>query len=106
MLTELEKALAAEPATGRDAAAVSLARTYATRIDALTECCECGATPAADLAKLGTALLSTLESLGMTPRARKAVKADAEQPAKSRLDELSDRRRRKSRPAGSDQAAT
>jgi hypothetical protein len=76
-----------------DAAARLLAITYARQID------ENG-----DLAKLGPALLNALEALGLTPRARKAVKSDGQQPA-SPLDALAARRAGRGRPEAVDAAA-
>lgn len=72
----------------RDRATVDLALTYATDIDA-----------GGDLTKLGPALLAALEALQMSPRARAAARKAATPDAKpaSRLDELRDRRARKSR---------
>lgn len=84
---EVEAAINAGPVSNRDRATAALALTYATEIDA-----------GADLAKLGPALLSALEALQMSPRARASVKkvVTDDKPA-SRLDELRDRRARKGR---------
>lgn len=78
---EVEAALDAEPVSARDRAAAALALTYATDIDA-----------GGDLSKLGPPLLAALEALGLTPRARKAVKSDAQQPSANPLDQLAARR--------------
>jgi hypothetical protein len=91
---EVEAALDAEPVTSRDRGAAALALTYATDIDA-----------GADLSKLGPPLLAALEALGLTPRARKAVKSDGQQPAANPLDELAAARARLSRPQAVDAAA-
>lgn len=70
----------------RDAAAVELAATYAERVD-LGDSIE----------KIGPALLATLESLLMTPRARAAlVKGAIDEPKPSPLDELKQRRAQRS----------
>lgn len=80
-------AIATTPIDGRDRAAAELARTYAHDIDS-----------GGDLAKLGPALLATLEALHMTPRARAAVRKAAEvtgaKPANP-LDELKQRRQQR-----------
>lgn len=85
---ELEAALDAEPVAARDRAAAALALTYAADIDA-----------GGDLAKLGPALLSALEALCMSPRARKAAAkaVTSDQPANP-LDQLAARRRSRSAP--------
>lgn len=88
MLTQVEDALAAHPVEPRDAAAAELARTYARDIDG-----------GGDLTKLGPALLTALEALGLSPRARKAVKSDGQQPAANPLDQLAARRAGRSHPA-------
>jgi hypothetical protein len=77
----------------RDRAAVDLALAYADAID-----------EGAALDKLGPALLVALEALGLTPRARKAVKSDGQQPA-SPLDQLAAARARRGRPEAVDAAA-
>lgn len=80
-LTEaVDDALEAVPVLGQDVGAVQLARHYAAAIEA-----------GGELEKLGPALLTVLESLGMTPRARKSVQGGAPD-ARSPLDELRDRR--------------
>lgn len=94
MLVEVQAALDAHPIEPRDAAAAELALTYARDIDA-----------GGDLTKLGPALLASLEALGLTPRARKAVKADGQQPAANPLDQLAERRAGRGRPQGVDAAA-
>lgn len=68
-----------------DTAAADLALHYAEEID----------TGTAELVKLGPALLACLESLGMTPRARKATKEAAGEPPASPLDQLRERRARR-----------
>jgi hypothetical protein len=87
-------ALAVAQVEPRDSAAAELALTYAREIDA-----------GGDLAKLGPALLGALEAIGLTPRARKAVKAD-DKPTVNQLDELAGARARKSRPQAVDASAT
>jgi len=77
----------------RDQAAVDLALAYA---DALDE--------GAALDKLGPALLVALEALGLTPRARKAVRT-SDQPAANPLDQLAARRAGRGRPQAVDTAA-
>jgi hypothetical protein len=68
----------------RDRATADLALVYAREID-----------DGGDLAKLGPALLSALEALQLSPRARKAVKTD-DRPAGNPLDQLAAARARKS----------
>jgi hypothetical protein len=94
MLTQVTDALAATEVEPRDAAAAELALTYARDIDA-----------GGDLAKLGPALLGALEALGLTPRARKAVKSDGQQPSANPLDQLAQRRAGRGRPQAVDAAA-
>lgn len=95
MLTQvIEDALAAGQLEPRDAAAAELAREYARAID-----------QGADLSKVGPALLAALDALGLTPRARKAVKSDGQQPAGNPLDQLAAARARKSRAPDLDAAA-
>lgn len=77
-----------------DQAVVELALTYARDIDA-----------GGDLTKLGPALLAALEALQLSPRARKAVKIDA-QPSTSPLDQIAERRARRGRAPAVDAAAT
>lgn len=93
MLTQVNEALAAQPVDPRDVAAAELARTIAGDIDA-----------GGDLTKLGPALLAVLDALGLTPRARKAVKSDGQQPAGT-LDQLAAARARKGRAETVDAAA-
>ena len=88
-----------------DAAAAELALTYARSIDGHPSCEACGCQGCGDLAKLGPALLAALEALGLTPRARKAVKTDGQQPAANPLDELAAARSRLGRPQAVDTAA-
>lgn len=81
-----------------DKAAAELAMTYAREIDL-----------GGDLAKLGPALLACLTSLLLTPAARAAAMKGgqgADSKPGSRLDELRERRVRKSRTADLDAAAT
>jgi hypothetical protein len=94
MLTQVEAALAAAEVQPCDAAAAELALTYARDID-----------NGGDLTKLGPALLATLDALGLTPRARKAVKTDGQQPAANPLDQLAERRAGRGRPQAVDAAA-
>jgi hypothetical protein len=92
----VERALAAAPLERHDQSAADLALTYAGDIDA-----------GGDLTKLGPALLTALEALHMSPRARAAAKKavdNGDKPA-SRLDQLAARRSRKSRTADLDAAA-
>lgn len=94
----VDASLQVGPQVPRDAAAAALAQTYADEIDNDHEPCEeCGCRGGGDLTKLGPALLAALEALGLTPRARKAVKSDVQQPAANALDQLADRRARKGR---------
>lgn len=95
MRESVAAAIAAAETDPRDRGAVDLALAYAADIDA----------GEGDLSRLGPALLAVLEALGLTPRARKAVKNDGQQPAANPLDELRVRRGRKSRPADRDAAA-
>jgi len=85
MLTpKLRAALRTVALSDADQAAAALAVHYAEAIDR---------GDADDLVKLGTALLSALESLGMTPRARRSlVKGATRGGPASPLDELRDRR--------------
>ena len=86
----VEEALAAQPVEPRDAAAAELALTYAREIDL-----------GGDLTKLGPPLLAALEALGLTPRARKAVKPD-DKPAGNPLDQLAAACARRGRPEAVD----
>jgi len=91
MLTQVvADALAAAPVEPRDAATAELARTYARAID-----------EGADLAKVGPALLAVLEALGMSPRARSAVKKAVtdDKSGANPLDQLAERRRARGAPA-------
>jgi hypothetical protein len=94
MLSQVDAALAAHPVEPRDAATAELARTYAAAID-----------EGADLSKVGPALLAALEALGLSPRARKAVKSDGQQPSANPLDQLAQRRAGRGRPQAVDAAA-
>jgi hypothetical protein len=78
----------------RDQAAAELALTYARELDAGCE----------DIAKIGPALLACLAALLLTPAARAAAKGvpGASDKPKSRLDEIAERRARKSRAADLD----
>lgn len=96
---ELDVALAALTIKPEDGGTVALAQRYADEIDQ----------GGADLAKIGPPLLAALEALQMSPRARavaaRGVKPD--EPAKpSPLDELRERRARKSHPPDLDATAT
>jgi hypothetical protein len=92
----VEAALAAQTVEARDAAAAELALLYAADIDM-----------GMDLGKLGPQLLTVLESLLLSPRARAAAKkaVTSEQPAANPLDQLADRRLRRGRPQAVDAAA-
>lgn len=94
LVQAVRDALDVKPPAPEDGAAAELALTYARDIDA-----------GGDLSKLGPALLAALEALGLTPRARKAVKAD-DAPAANPLDQLAARRAGKSRPDDGHAAAT
>lgn len=69
----------------KDGGTVRLALVYAEAIDA----------DPAQLSKLGPGLLSVLEALAMTPKARASIlgKGVKDAPPRSRLDELRERRR-------------
>lgn len=87
-------ALAAATVDPRDQAAADLALAYAADIDDRE----------GDIAKLGPALLATLEALLMSPRARAAAKkavTDAK-PAANPLDQLAAARARRGRAADLD----
>lgn len=96
----VDAALLVDPPDDRDQAVAALARHYADAIDT-GEC---------DLAKIGPALLSALEALQMSARARAVAqrgKATSERsPGQSRLDELRDRRARKNGATAVDAAAS
>jgi hypothetical protein len=91
---EVEAALQAQPAEGRDRGTATLALTYATQIDGHAPCETCECQGGADLAKLGPALLAALEALHMSPRARAAVKKAIpdDKPSANPIDELAQRR--------------
>jgi hypothetical protein len=92
-LRESVSASVAAMTDDRDQAAVELALTYASEIEL-----------GGDLSKLGPALLAALEALGLTPRARKAVKSDG-QPSANPLDQLAAARSRRGRPQAVDATA-
>lgn len=94
-LRESVQAAVEAVADPRDQAAVELALTYAEEIDG-----------DGDLTKLGPPLLACLEALQLSPRARAAVKkaVTGDSPT-SRLDQLANRRERKSRTPDLDAAA-
>lgn len=88
LVSVVRAALGEKPPEPADAAVAALALTYAQAID----------DQSADLAKVGPALLASLEALQMSPRARalaaRGLKTDG--PARSaKLDELRKRRERK-----------
>lgn len=87
----VDAALTAESTEPGDEAVAELARRYAAAIDA-------GFDNPADVAKVGAALLSALEALHLSPRARaaaqKGLKPSGASP-RTRLDELRERRARK-----------
>jgi hypothetical protein len=99
------ESLAATELNDRDAAAAELALTYARQIDGHKPCEECGCQGGGDLTKLGPALLAVLDALGLTPRARKAVKTDGQQPSANALDQLAERRAGRGRPQAVDTGA-
>lgn len=84
MVAAVADALAAVTIGPVDAAAAELARAYAEQIEF-----------GGDLAKLGPPLLAALESLGMTPRSRKAIAGGSDDP--NPIDELLERRTRAGR---------
>jgi hypothetical protein len=91
----VDAALAAVTLTDADQGTAELARTYADQIDGM-----------GDLAKLGPPLLAALESLGLSPRARAAMKGGKpDVPRSGKLDELRERRNRKSNPEDLDSTA-
>jgi hypothetical protein len=87
VVAKVRSAVAAAASDPRDAAAVALALTYAKLID----------DEPAEAARVGPALLACLEALGLTPKARHAVKVVSDGAGKpaSPLDELRSRRARK-----------
>jgi hypothetical protein len=90
LTTALEQALAEADLDTLDAATIELARTYADHIDDANE----------ELSKLGPRLLTCLEALLLTPRARAKILTagdDNEQPTNP-VDELRDRRRQRGTP--------
>jgi hypothetical protein len=94
MADAVEAALAADPPADQDQATAALARLYAETIDAEGD--------AATIRDLGPKLLSALESLQLSPRARALARVhsltgkDPDGPtAPGRLDELRSRRARK-----------
>ncbi|HEV8568704.1 MAG TPA: hypothetical protein VGQ92_16770 [Actinoplanes sp.] len=92
----VDAALGAGPIGPVDRAAADLALTYAGEIDA-----------GGDLTKLGPALLTALEALHMSPRARAAAKKAVtdDKPVANPLDQLAAARTRKSRAADLDATA-
>ena len=84
MTSSVNAALQDITITTKDRAVVELARRYARHIDRSPD----------DLAKIGPALLSCLEALGLTPRARRNV-TGANDAHRSPLDELRQRRERR-----------
>ncbi|WP_433117112.1 terminase small subunit [Micromonospora sp. CA-246542] len=92
MESAFKAASSIEPAADRDKAAVELGRTFAEQMDLEQD--------AATLIKLGDSYLRVLEALQMTPRARalaqKGMKGNDPVKPQSRLDELRERRSRKS----------
>lgn len=102
METAFQDASAVDPPGVRDKAAAELARAFAEQIDLEQD--------SATLVKLGTAYLTVLEALQMTPRARalaqKGMKGNDPGKPTSRLDELRERRARKSRAQAVDATAT
>lgn len=81
LATEVANTIRSLDVTGEDAAAVKLARLYATEIDQAED-------KAAALDKLGPKLLAVLESLGATPTARAKLKGGAPSAGPSRLAQL------------------
>jgi hypothetical protein len=92
----VEAALTAAGRDPQDQATGDLALTYAGEIDA-----------GGDLTKLGPALLTALEALHMSPRARAAAKKAVtnDKPVANPLDQLAAARTRKSRAADLDATA-
>lgn len=84
LVQAVSEALDAVPLDGRDVAAIELARYQAAAID-----------DGEPLDKLGPQLLATLDALGLTPKARKAVVKGAGGEQRSPLDELRERRNRR-----------
>lgn len=90
----------------RDQAVRDLALIYAQQIDNMHKrCSECECQGGADLTKIGPALLAALEALQLSPRARKAVTPVAGRVVTKPLNELAERRARKSRAKTVDPAA-
>lgn len=87
---------AAGQVSPEDVAVLQLALVYAAHIDREPRCSECGGAAWQDLTRLGPALLSALEALQLSPRARKQVKI-SDQPTTNPLDQLSARRAGKGR---------
>lgn len=92
----------------RDRATAELARTYARQIEGHQPCEECGCQGCGDLAKLGPALLATLEALQMSPRARSAVAkgVTSDKPTVNPVDTLAERRARLGRTPAVDAPAS
>jgi hypothetical protein len=95
LVTAVRAAVKALSLAPEDQAAVQLAIRYAVAIDA-----------GEPVEKVGPPLLVVLESLGMTPKARAAVKGGTSaSPSDSPLDELRARRVRRNGPEDLDAAA-
>lgn len=96
----VQAALDYEPPEPQDRAVAELALMYADAIDLADE---------GEIAKLGPALLASLESLQMSPRARAIARKGGSQPngaGKGKLDELRARRARKDGTKALDATAT
>lgn len=83
MVGAVNDALRHVPLDALDAAAAELAKRYAAEIEG-----------GGDLSKLGPPLLAALESLGMTPRSRRAL-VNGARPQQSPADELREKRARR-----------
>jgi hypothetical protein len=88
LVESVSASLAALEVDERDAGARELAMSYATLIDAATD-------PWDVMERLGPKLHVTLESLGLTPRARTAATKGAPSVSSNPLDELRGRRARR-----------
>lgn len=101
MRNAVDSALLAAPPAEADHAAAELARKYADEIDSMDE--------GSELGKLGPALLSCLEALHLTPRARALARKGEVSSDKSgggKLDELRAKRARKNGAEALDPTAT